>query len=95
MSSFRDLIQRRACLIVKEIFHDKRRSILNEKYCFYASHIIIIRQEFSEIVKDAAGRYCGKKKMKEIKKKRKETMRFAGLILQQFQGMSNPDSVSC
>lgn len=42
---------------------------------------------------DAAGRYCGKKKMKEIKKKRKETMRFAGLILHQFQGMSNPDSV--
>ena len=31
--------------------------------------------------------------MKEIKKKRKETMRFAGLILHQFQGMSNPDSV--
>lgn len=91
MSYFRDLIQRRACLIVKEIVHDKRRSILNEKYCFYASHVI--RQEFSVIVKDAAGRYCGKKKMKEIKKKRKETMRFAGLILHQFQGMSNPDSV--
>lgn len=35
----------------------------------------------------------GKRKMKEIKKKRKETMRFAGLMLHQFQGMSNPDSV--
>lgn len=57
-------------MIVKEIVHDKRRSILNEKYCFYASHVI--RQEFGEIVKDAAGRYCGKKKMKEIKKKEKK-----------------------
>lgn len=74
-------------MIVKEIVHDKRRSILNEKYRFYASHII--RQEFSEIVKDAAGRYCGKKKMKEIKKKEKRDKAFCRTHF----GMSNPDSV--
>lgn len=90
MSSFRDLIQRRACLIVKEIFHDKRRSILNEKYCFYASHIIIIRQEFSEVVKTLPEDIVGKRKWKKLRKKEKKQCVLQDSFCSNFKGCQTP-----